>query len=261
MIARRRSDRIFARALVLSLLLHVSAVTLFRIVFSFPHKDVEYFSVVIRETPPMPAADPAPPDRLSLAGPDFTGAAPADPPDLLPAIELPALKFEKLDQLRMRQEALETRSRYDEFFAGAAGDGPSGRESRFGSLGQTLSRLTFGPPEDRPAPPTPVSRPAPGFEAYIEWLSPPKDRKVLVVAPIDALWGLAPEALPEPLTLVFQVDRDGRVVGGFNVLSNANEIVRSAGDALGRYRFEPLLGDGPELQSGTFIVRAGSYAP
>ena len=259
MIAGRSSDHIFACALVLSLLLHLSAVTLFRIVFYFPHKDIDYFDVTIVRPPTLPVAAAAPPDRLSLAGPNFD-AAPAIGSSL-PPIELPVLKFEKLDQLRIRQEAIETRSRFDELFAGAAdGTGLPG-ESGFGALGQTLSRLTFGSPGDHPPTPTPVSRPAPGFEAYIEWLSPPMDRKVLAVAPIDALWGLTPDALPEPLTLVFQVNRDGRVVPGFMALSDANEIARSAARALGRYRFEPLLGDGPETQSGTFIVRAGDDTP
>jgi len=254
MIVRRRSDRIFARALVLSLVVHLSAVTLFRIVFHFPHKDVDYFDVAIVPARMFPVATPAPADRLSLAGPDFTASP-------LPAIELPALKFEKMDQLRIRQEALQTRSRYDEFFAGDADDTSVSRESSFGAIGQTLSRLTFGASPDKALAPTPVSRPAPGFEAYIDWLSPPADRKVLAVAPIDALWGLSPDALPEPLTLVFRVNRSGEVTWILNPLSDSSDLLRSAARALGRYRFEPLLGDGPATQSGTLIVRAGGDTP
>jgi hypothetical protein len=194
---------------------------------------------------------PSPTDRLSVAGPDaIAAAAKAEP--ALPAIELPAVKFEGMEKLRLRQEALESRSRFEEFFAG---DDDSEE-----TLGQTLSRLTFGAPESRGR--VPVSRPAPGFEVYIEWLAAPLDRKVLQVAPIDVLWGVTPEALGEPITLAFRVYRDGRVDrSGVITLSGFGDTVQAAANALGRYRFEPLLGDGPEMQSGTFVVRAAKAEP
>lgn len=261
--AARQPDRVFSRALAASLAIHLSAVTLFSIVFDFPVKDIEYFNVAIVETPSMApalAAAPAADNRqITLAGPDFTGGEPALG-SALPSIELPALRFESMERLRMRQEALLTRSRFEEFFD--TGDQPAhALDSGLGSLSQTLSRLTFGAGDDRPEVPTPVSRPAPGFEAYIEWLSEPKDRNVLTVEPIEALWGVAPAAMDEPITLVFRVNRDGKVTVIDNPLSETDDLVRSAARALGAYRFEPLLGDGPSTQSGTFIVRAESDGP
>jgi hypothetical protein len=257
MIARRRRDRLFARALALSLLFHLSAVTLFRIVFSFPHKDIEYFNVAIVETPaPGPGLAG---EKLSVAGPDFSAAPATDPP--LPDIQLPALKFDRLSMLRMRQEALETRSRFDELFAGATDEPWTHAASSFSALGQTLSRLTFGTPDPATPAPAPVSRPAPGFEAYIEWTSEPHDRKVVAVVPIDKLWGLSPSALPEPITLKFNVNRKGKVVGRiliFSPLHDPKGYADASGQALKRYRFEPLLGDGPPTQSGTLIVRAAA---
>lgn len=257
--AARQPDRVFSRALAASLAIHLSAVTLFSIVFEFPTKDLEYFNVAIVETPSMsPATAPAiSPEngQITLAGPDFSGGE-SVLPSTLPSIELPALRFESMERLRMRQEALLTRSRFDVFFG--TGDGEARpRDGNRGALSQTLSRLTFGPVEDVDTP-TPVSRPAPGFEAYIEWLSDPKDRKVLTVEPIEALWGAAPAILAEPITLVFRVGRDGQVTEIFNPFSETNELLRSAVRALGGYRFEPLLGDGPATQGGTFIVRAES---
>jgi hypothetical protein len=251
-------NRILRRALAASLALHLSAVTLFSIVFEFPRKDIEYFNVAIVETPVTAASTAPGGEQISLAGPDFGGGETAVA-SALPSIELPALKFEAMERLRMQQEALQTRSRFDEIFGG--GDAAGAADGRLGSLAQTLSRLTFGPADDRPAAPTPVSRPAPGFEAYIEWLSEPTDRNVVSVEPIEALWGLAPAAVVEPITLVFRVNRDGKVTEIFNPLSETDDLVRSAVRALGAYRFEPLLGDGAATQSGTFIVRAGGAAP
>ena len=79
--------------------------------------------------------------------------------------------------------------------------------------------------------------------------------------PIDALWGLAPSALPDSIALVFRVNRDGRVVEVVNPLDDPGGLAKSAERALRRYRFEPLLGDGAPTQGGTLIVRAESSAP
>ncbi len=262
MIARRRPDRLFARALAFSLLFHLSAVTLFRIVFSFPYKDVEYFNVAIVNTSAATPGTGLSGEKLSVSGPDFS-PAPAVASSL-PDIQLPALRFEELSKLRIRQEAIETRSRFDEFFTSSTDDRWSATASSFSALGQTLSRLTFGAHDTAASgktAPAPVSRPAPGFEAYIEWAADPRDRKVLTVVPVDELWGLSPSALPEPITLRFDVNREGRVAGKiiiFSPLDDPKGYANASAQALGRYRFEPLLGEGPPTQSGTFIVRAAS---
>lgn len=255
-------DRVFMRALLASLGIHLSAVTLFSIVFEFPRKDIEYFNVGIVETPVMVAAPVVTPpngEQINLTGPDFAGEE-STVAAALPSIELPALRFDSMERLRMQQEALLTRSRFDEFF-GKPDEPAHALEGGLGTLAETLSRLTFGAGDERPAKPTPVSRPAPGFEAYIEWLSEPTDRKVLTVEPIEALWGVSPESLAEPITLVFRVNRDGAVTESFNPLSDTTDLVRSAARALNKYRFEPLLGDGPRTQGGTFIIRAESDTP
>ena len=101
-----------------------------------------------------------------------------------------------------------------------------------------------------------MSRPAPGFEAYLDWLSEPRDRQALSVHPIDALWGLDPAEFGEPIALVFRVDRAGKVLHVLDPVEDVDSILRASVEALKRYRFEPLLGDGPSIQHGTLIIRA-----
>jgi hypothetical protein len=265
MTARAGRDRVFARALLLSAVLHLSAVTLFRIVIYFPREDIHYFRVsIVQSSSSRPLSVPAPTPGAEVPA-DFAGPRLGESLSLndplqqsLPEIELPTLPFEELSLLRLKQEALQVRSRYDELFSSR---GPIESRLRLSSgletVSETLGRLTFGglsaKDEDRPQP---ISRPAPGFEAYVEWLSEPKDRQVFDVQPIEALRGLGADAVPEPITLVFRVNRNGTVSDVFSPTGTAEGLVAKAADALSRYRFAPLIGDGPEYQGGTFILRA-----
>lgn len=264
---RAGRDRVFARALVASAVLHLSAVTLFRIVIYFPREDIEYFEVSIVEAAPSRSLSvPAPssdamPDSPEFDTPDFGQTLALSDPlrETLPEIELPTLKFEELSLLRLRQEALQVRSRYDEIFASRGGSEPLTRlGSGLDTVSETLSRLTFGGGTARPADrPRPMSRPAPGFEAYVEWSSEPKDRQAFTVQAIPELRGMSQDAVSEPITLAFRVDRDGVVTQVLNPVGASHQIAAAAAEALREYRFEPLIGDGPQEQGGTFILRAG----
>ena len=126
MTARAGRDRVFARALVISAILHLSAVTLCRIVIYLPREDVRYYNVSIVES--------APARRLTVPSSALDGASDLSPTldqlelgqtlalndplaSSLPEVELPTLQFEELSLLRLKQEALQVRSRYDDMFA------------------------------------------------------------------------------------------------------------------------------------------------
>ena len=258
-------DRVLAVTLVVSLAFHLSAVSLFRIVIYFPRHDIEYFDVAIVDwrdpVRPLPFAQ----ERLSLSSLEGNFEQiqlRGDPLEEreswfgLPDIQFPTVKFEELGLLRIRRQALETRARYDDLFE----DAPSDTWSRFGrkltSVSESFARYANRSTPERTPRPVLVSRPAPGYEAYLEWLSDPRDRETLSVQPIDALWGLDPSEFGDPIALVFRVDRDGKVVDVLDPVKAADGVLESSVDALMRYRFEPLLGEGPSTQHGTLIIRA-----
>ncbi len=258
-------DRVLASMLALSLLFHLSAVTLFRIVIYFPRHDIDYFDVAIVEDSVLGRPLPIPQERLVLGIPGGglgkleAESGPLEIDDAwssLPPIQLPTVKFEELGRLRIRRQGLETRSRYRELFE----DTPDDTWSRFGrkltSVSESLTRFAQGSAPEPARRPVPVSRPAPGFEAYLEWLSEPRDRQVLSVHPIDALWGLDPAEFGEPIALVFRVDRAGKVVDVLGPVEDVGSVLQASVAALKRYRFEPLLGDGPSIQHGTLIIGA-----
>lgn len=258
-------DRVLAATLALSLLFHLSAVSLFRIVIYFPRHDIQYFDVAIIDSsvPLRPLSIPQ--DRLVLSTPgsglekleaERERLEIDDAWTRLPDIQFPTVKFEELGLLRLRRQGLETRSHYTELFE----DTPDDAWSRFGrkltSVSESLTRFAQGSAPERTRKPVPVSRPAPGFEAYLDWLSEPRDRQALSVHPIDALWGLDPAEFGEPIALVFRVDRAGKVLHVLDPVEDVDSILRASVEALKRYRFEPLLGDGPSIQHGTLIIRA-----
>jgi hypothetical protein len=259
-------------ALSLSVLFHISMVTLFSIVFEFQVKRIDYydfhilseeqvFSEEAAQTPARRSAalpvleDPLRKAELADLRLDDDGAEWASG---LPTIELPRLEFAEMEMLELREESLTIRSRLAEFF-----DDPL-REpwSRIGRglerLGDalTLSRF-FGREEEtiieRGAPQL-VARPAKGFEAYIEWMSEPRDRELLFSPPIEALFKVEPEDLTEPITLVFRVNSEGEVVEVLSPLPDEAGIVVSAARALTTYRFAPLEDGNSRDQHGTLLI-------
>ena len=255
-------------------------VTLFSIVIMFERREQSYikFELVNVDAPTAAAPTEAGvtnPDRVTLRGPDAVLDPPrpdaAEFPDLalnhlqletpglatrrVPSVELPRLEFAELERLRLRQEVLSPDAIRDDYFQ------PRSRDpwARFGqSIGQLTDALKrFQSNELQPAEtvhpslPVLVSRPAPGFEAYIEWMGEPKDRLVLSTPPIQALWGRDPVELDAPVSLLFTVNPDGRVVEVLNPMDD--DLTTAIGIALSKYRFAPLV-DADSNQQGTFQV-------
>ena len=100
-----RGDRVFLAALIVSLLFHLSMVTLFRIVIYFPRVDIEFVDVSIVEDKPAP--EPALTEQLTLPDPGealdrLTDASlEAESLPRFPPLELPSLRFSELDLLRV----------------------------------------------------------------------------------------------------------------------------------------------------------------
>ena len=104
-----------------------------------------------------------------------------------------------------------------------------------------------------------IGHPAPGFDATLEWLTPPYTRQPLLLEKVDALWGADASTFNsmsnESLVLVFEVDQEGNVITVQMPLADEAGIVQDSVDALKKYRFTPLL-EGPEKQHGTLTIQA-----
>ena len=263
----RKRDRIFLMALGVSLMFHLSTVTLFRIVIYFPDYDSAYHRVDIIKSTGVSAFTQA--FKSSSDGTEASTRFEGDETtsefhyssSKFPSVDLPRLSFSKLRLPRSTEIDLNTRRRYEELF-------DSEPDDLWAQVGEKLSTIgelfTHNSDSDTPAPETIPQRisagqPAPGFEAFLEWMAPPYARQAMFVEKIDALWGADPSVLTdlsnESLVLVFRVNPAGRVTFVQRPLEDEAGVVKSSAEALERYRFAPLL-EGTDDQHGTLTIRA-----
>jgi len=262
-------------ALVVSVLFHLSMVSVFSIVIRFPSQAIRYLPLEIVQqvaeklarTQPYGALHaPSPKDFLEEHGPEaLTADTTAEPWDTLPAVELPRLQLAVSDPLRTREQSLRIRSQFSELFEPKPPEVPDSwaaftRELR--GIGPTLSRLTFPVEPEKEKAVQRVSTPVPGIGMYIEWIGEPRQRKVLLAPPMEALLGIDPGQLAEPIAIVFTVNEQGKVtnVQASTVGENA-AAVEGVREALQGYLFEPLETGKTQEQRGTLLIKAETSEP
>ncbi len=261
-----RESRVFILSFTLSALFHFSMVTVFTIVIIFPRYDAKFYSFSIVDPDSRLIAGPSGREVLRSFSPDtaldktFESEDGADsweaPWSLLPPVELPTIEFAEFDRLKIRRESLELSSRFDSFFDTGPKDSWAKLGEKMESLGQTISRLASS--QEMPGPgesPEPISRPALGFEAYLEWMSEPKNRLLISATQIRALMNLGPQELPGSLVFMLRINAEGKVVEVMTPEVDDADLVTSIGIAIQKYRFEPLIDSGRD-QRATLIIRA-----
>ena len=268
MISRWGHDRVLLAALAFSFLLHLSMVTVFRIVVTFPRERVAYYDLSLVEAPSQEAFPgtvrvdaleaPSASDALQRLGQDGEAASKPKWPEL-PSVALPRLNFSELDMVRLSQTSLDTRKRYDELFEEERDDIWSQFGRRLSSVGELLTsgrRDELEGDDERKR--VFAGHPAPGVDLYVEWMSPPYDRQLLVMQPIDAAWEAEGAKLGEPIVLVIRVNAQGRVSFVQMPLDDQDGLLNSAAEAMFRNLFEPLDNlDADEQHAAVIIQRGG----
>lgn len=264
----RRHNRVMRWALAASMLFHLSAITVFRVVIYFPRQDIRYVEFQIVQA--APAAEPAPEAASPLpAAPLWReGALHLGGDRLLedagpPPIQLPTLEFAELSRLRMRREAALDPERRDAIFHDEDRDSWRRFGDELSRMRQSLSRLTLSGGEGgekRTDPetegPRVVQRPANGLAVLLQWDTAPHDRKLLIAPPIEALWEVEPASLRDPLTLIIEVNAMGRVVNVWSPNVDQTGVLDSVQAAMLKYRFEPLDDANAPDQMGSLQVVA-----
>jgi len=262
---KRAGHRKFYVACAISAVFHLSMVTVFSIVIYFPRQDIVFrdFSIVPVQVPEPRTPDPGglvveagglPGDQLALRGPAGGGT--------FPDIQLPTLEFAELARLRVRQESIESLSRYDDLFQEPERDSWSRFSRSLSGLTRSFSDLRLSGDESpgglalgHVGAPRATHRPAEGFEAIILWAAGPKDRELLFAPPVDALWNAEPEEVDRPIEVVMQVNALGRVVNVFSPNLDARELVDAVQLAALQYRFEPLALEDGGMQTATLRIQ------
>lgn len=263
----RRHNRVMRWALAASMLFHLSAITVFRVVIYFPRQDIRYVEFQIVQASPVYESAPEAPSQA--AAPVWREGALRLGGDRLledsgpPPIQLPTLEFAELSRLRMRREAALDPERRDAIFHDEDRDSWRRFGDELSRMRQSLSRLTlsggergerFAEPEA--AAPRVVQRPADGLAILLQWDTAPHERKLLIAPPIEALWAVEPASLRDPLTLIIEVNAMGRVVNVWSPTVGQTDVLDKVQAAVLKYRFEPLDDSGAPDQMGSLQVVA-----
>jgi len=270
-------DRLFIIALTISAIIHLSMVSVFSIGVWFPREERVYHHFDIVEDPTGRLLFQELRARRGIAGVNaddlLRGQSSEDVivPSLrrrlanLPQVELAPIDVPDLERLQLRREAIDARSRLEEYRTAQINDS----WSRFG---QGIERFTdtvrnlnpFEAEEEEPegdqAAPGPrlIGDPAPGFKAYVEWITGEPDREILLARPIEALRGIDPEEWPRSVPFVIKVSPEGKVVEMLVPPSLDRSLMVRVGQAISKYRFESAVGE--SIQHGTVLITAAEDA-
>lgn len=241
-------------AMAFSILLHLSMVTLFNVVIYFPRNDLPYYTFTIQEVPAIFTAASTP-SGARLRSPSLDDALATALGEPVPDVQLPTIEFAELSRLSIGRESLDTD------LAALLDDSPKGSWAVFGEslrgFGRRISSLATGGGFQDGSKPRPAHRPAEGYEAFVEWDTPPAKRELLFAPPISALYDAPSGEVFRPIELVIEVDREGRVVNVFSPNVDAGGLTDAVQMAVLKYRFAPLTSDGaPERHMGTLLIRA-----
>ncbi len=259
-------------ALAVSALLHLSAVTLFRIVVMAPSGGSQYGVLEI-----LPAEDgsrlaklalfsgndqPLPPweaDRSPFMMPDFHADA-EDAGPKLPTIQLPRFAAEPMAPPRLATEDIRRIDR-------PAGEPRVERSpDSWARLGQgvealrlALSRATGleDPRMQEEGRIAIVQTPA-GVSVDLTWLSDPRDRAVTYYPRLSGLYAVKDADLSQPVTLLIAVDASGKVVEVKAPPEDEAGIVKLLTDALWKFEFVSASED---MQRAEVTASLGARRP
>jgi hypothetical protein len=127
-------------------------------------------------------------------------------------------------------------------------------------LGNALSEVLLGD-EDGGPPVIELAAPTPGLTAHLEWGSPPLDRRCVLSQGLGQSWGIAPIQLSGPVSILFKVNREGKVTLVHEQPDDGQGFIEAMTKALLGYRFEPVASSAPPSQYGTVIIRPEQGRP
>jgi hypothetical protein len=261
-------------ALLFSTLFHLSMVSIFSIVIWFPTTEGRYLTVSIARITPEQAKRPASTPQLQLPTPDalmdkqsgLAAEAANEYPANLPPIELPRLRAPELNLRQNEQERLKIRSLLSEAFEDDAKTQPDSWAiftEQMREIGYTLTRWKRAPAEEATIRPARIAltSPVPGVSLHIEWVSKPRDRKVLFAPPIQTLWKADLAQLHDPIVLLFSVDAKGKTIEIQAASEDDAGVIAAAKEALANFKFEPIETDQARNQRGMLYIEARAPSP
>ena len=262
-------------ALGVSAVVHLSAVSIFSIGVWFPVEKRVYhrFDIVeegtgrARLTGEARAIDLAELD--TMLSPDGEIVIPSLRDRIADTIQIqaPTIDFGGLERRREGQLGIRAAEEF-ELSRRAPRLGPVGLVGeRIGDLTSNLREMTSFWQDDEPdnadeedTGPIQLEDPAPGFEAYIVWLTGgqvgEENRTTLLPLTIPALRDVDPADWPAPVSLVIKVDPSGRVIEALSPPAQQSTIMQKVGLQVLNTRFRSLPDGDTAIHTGSIIISA-----
>lgn len=237
--------------LLLSLFLHLSMVTVFKVMVYFPYNEAQVYAfhlvpdlprpeTAMAEVSPPPAA--APSGRLGTL--KITGLQDLEEGER-PEVALPTIEFAEFERLRLAQSGLKAPSLYESLYANEPTDSWARLVRRSHRLGESILELATGESDledlDGPQVEKPmIARIGQGYVAEVVWDSGFTRRKILFAPPIPALQQLDPSGMSQPIAMVLRVNAQGKVTNSYSPQLEPAEVIDAIQAATQKYQFEPL---------------------
>lgn len=254
--------------ILFSLLLHLSAVTIFKIVVYVPRSDLQYIDIkVVQVESPMILASSQ--LRISGGSEDFGWSGGRNlVSGIENKIELPQLEFEEMEKLRLRSTLIEEierekpliqefRDSWAQFGVGVSkireslsALSPFGEESKYSNIKHSES--------------APVLRHNIGNNIEITYrcLAPPYQRKILFVPLSLDITGKLDRAAPQSFEFLLEVNFDGNVVRVADLSIEGGESLSHIKELVEKIKFEPLFevsSESREIQQITMRFKLDAY--
>lgn len=251
---RNTRNRRLLIALAVSAVVHLSAVTIFRIVLYFEVPEIRFYE--FRFVQPPRISEASSPEERELAARW----------ERLPRIEAPLLR-DTGAQLTLARRDLNADGALDGLFGDAESDsgsltlGDTFQQPELGmeqlSLGGN-GGLSLGPDIDGNSQ---RFVPVAGFAGTLTWPQREDARPLLFSPPLRALWSMDAAILAQGLPLELSVDAAGKVTRVWTSLPIPAESLDALIHQITQYRFEPAASEMILDETALLLLRAEGEAP
>ncbi|MCC6155281.1 MAG: hypothetical protein IT367_16050 [Candidatus Hydrogenedentes bacterium] len=256
-------DRVFITMVSVSLLFHLSMVTLFSIYVYVPVSRPTYAQLAINYLEPVRSAVGS--MELTLRAPDLSNPPPpvqaesAIPEAERLTLDLPLISPPTLDIPQLEHaEIIASKATVQSAFREEQGDLWARTIDRFERLEDRARALmsipSVFPEEETQRQVTTIDQPNASLEVYVEWNLEPRDRELEPGAPLDVLQKVNVRDLNQPILLTFRVNPAGEVLYVF-ADPGAGGLEQEIAAALNTFHFAPLDDLRGPNQIGTLVIK------
>lgn len=252
----------FFKTIIFALILHLSAVTLFKIVVYIPRSDLQYLDIRVVQADIDKSYSSTLTSRLKLSKKlESEGDLNVNELRQSSSFELPKIEFEELEKLRLRRTLVE-----EETIPPPLSEEYKDSWAQFGAginrIRESISAFSpFSPatgirekqPDDNSVAPLIKQNIGNGIEIVFRWINPPYDRTVLFFPGLLEMSRKPMVDEDKDYDFMLTVLPDGTVTRVIDLNIIEDEITKYIEEEISKIRFEPLIN--PDIGEQQVTIR------